>query len=79
MADEEDAADIIISLGAAASLPGLMAAEAASCPSNSAAVGFRLSQSAASSTSLDDDNEAYDQLRSRGITVSKAASSTDIL
>ena len=71
MADEEDAADIIISLGAAASLPGL------------AAVGYRLSQSAASS--LDDpmeitaeENEAYYRLQSLGITVSKA-SSADIL
>lgn len=95
VADEEDAADIIINLGGTNNVQqfpsptpsvGLLAAD-------SPAVGFRLSQSAAASGSIfrlnkdDDDfassdsvnNEAYYKLQSLGIIVSKAPNSVDIL
>ena len=76
VADEEDAADIIISLGD--SLPQL-AADTSGVVVDNSAVGFRLSQSATSSVvrlDLDDalDNEAYCRLQSLGITVTKASS-----
>jgi hypothetical protein len=95
VADEEDAADIIINLGGTNNVQfpsptpsvGLLAAD-------SPAVGFRLShQSAAASGSIfrlnkdDDDftssdsvnNEAYYKLQSLGIIVSKAPNTVDIL
>lgn len=86
--DEEDAADIIINLGAKNSSALLtqtkrLANRLTDCP----AVGFRLSQSTASSiVRLDgdvdaslDNNEAYCRLQSLGIIVCKIPSSTDIL
>ncbi len=94
VADEEDAADIIINLGGTNNVQfpsptpsvGLLAAD-------SPVVGFRLSQSTAASGSIfrlnkdDDDfassdsvnNEAYYKLQSLGIIVSKAPNSVDIL
>ncbi|KAI9554763.1 glutamate receptor [Daphnia sinensis] len=89
--DEEDAADIIINLGLNKSSSASLAHSNGhqhlanqrlnDCP----AVGFRLSQSAASSiVRLDgdawsDSNEAYYRLQSLGIIVCKTPSSTDIL
>ncbi|XP_045034400.1 uncharacterized protein LOC123475590 [Daphnia magna] len=86
--DEEDAADIIINLGSNKSSVSLAhtAQHLATQPLNDCpAVGFRLSQSAASSiVRLDgdawsDSNEAYYRLQSLGIIVCKTPSSTDIL
>lgn len=78
MADQEDAADIIISLPSLGE--GVGKGGGGGSVDKSPVAGNRLNQSTCSSDGLDDtwENEAYYRLQSLGITVSKS-SSADIL